>query len=68
MYSTYIKRIIRVEVLGATPEEKLSAAKEQKAVEEIISDTFFVEDDKGLIVHKEKVIYDGVGKHFVFES
>lgn len=68
MYKTFIKRIIEVEVEGTTPEEKLAKAKEKKAEERIISDTFLVEDDNQLIVAKEKVIYDGVGKVIRFEN
>ena len=68
MYKTYIKRIIEVEVLGVTPEEKLALMKEKKAKETIISDTFLIEDDKQIIIAKEKVIYDGVGKVIRFEN
>lgn len=62
MYKTYIKRIIEVVVSGKTPEELLTSAKELKAEEKIISDTFMVEDESGCIIAKQKVIYDGVGK------
>jgi len=68
MYKTYIKRIIEVEVDGSTPEEKLENAKKKTAKETIISDTFLVEDEKEIIIAKEKVIYDGVGKVIRFEN
>jgi hypothetical protein len=62
MYHTYIKRILKVEVTGDTPEEVLAELKKKQTQEILISDTFLVEDDNELIVAKQKVIYDGVGK------
>ncbi len=62
MYHTYIKRIIEVVVPGTTPEELLNSAKELKVKENVISDTFLVEDENELIIAKQKVTYDGVGK------
>ena len=67
MYKTYIKRIIEVVVSGKTPEELLTSAKELKAEEKIISDTFMVEDEGECIIAKQKVIYDGVGKVLRFD-
>lgn len=67
MYRTYIKRIIEVDVLGDTPEEKLENAKKKTAQERIISDTFMVENEKEEIIVKQKIIYDGVGKVLRFE-
>lgn len=62
MYRTYIKRIIEVVIPGETPKELLTSAKELKVQEKIISDTFMVEDENEMIIAKQKVIYDGVGK------
>mgnify|MGYP001568728685 CR=1 FL=1 len=62
MYRTYIKRIIEIEAPGDTPEAILKAAMGNKYAEKIVSDTFMVEDEKELIIAKQKVIYDGVGK------
>ena len=70
MYNIFIKRIIKVDIPNTieTPETLLKTAEEKKAKETIISDTFMVEDENKLIIAKEKVIYDGVGKVIRFEN
>jgi hypothetical protein len=68
MYHTYIKRIIKIEVPGATPEETLENAKKQKFEERVISDSFFIEDDNELVLAKEKIIYGTTGKSFMFRG
>jgi len=70
MYNIFIKRIIKVDIPNTieTPEALLKTAEEKKAKETIISDTFMVEDDRQIIIAKEKVIYDGVGKVIRFEN
>ena len=68
----YIKRIIYLPDADAkgTPEEILARIKAKSTKDVIISDTFLVEDDSGIMVAKEKVIYDGsqFGKSLVFGS
>ncbi len=66
MYSAYIKRIIKVKIpltseISETPDEVLEKAK-HTLEGEVISDTFLVEDENELIVAKQKVVYDGIGK------
>ena len=70
--NAYIKRIIYLpdaDVSGKS-EDVLSSIKEIKTREVIISDTFLVEDDKGMMVAKEKIVYEGnpLGKSLVFGS
>jgi len=69
MYNIFIKRIIKVDIPNTTetPEALLKTAEEKKAKETIISDTFLIEDDKQIIIAKQKVIYDGVGKVLRFD-
>ena len=68
MYYAYIKRIIKVDVAGENPEELLKLIKEKTLPEKIISNTFIVEDEKGIIADKEKVIYEGDGHAFVYTN
>jgi len=70
MYNIFIKRIIKVDIPNTTEtaEALLKTAEEKKAKETIISDTFLIEDERQIIIAKEKVIYDGVGKVIRFEN
>jgi len=53
----YIKRILEVEIPIAqeTPLELLEIAKKKTYPEKLISDTFIVEGDEGIILEKDKV-------------
>ena len=66
MYYAYSKRIIRFKVTERLPNEMLALVK-KGAPEEVISDTFFIDNEEGIVVAKEKVIYDGTefGKSIV---
>ena len=70
--NTYIKRIIYLPEanIKGTPTEVLASIKETPAKEVILSDTFLVEGDDGIIVAKEKIVYEGnpLGKSLVFGS
>lgn len=70
MYNIFIKRIIKLDIPNTTetPETLLKTAEEKLAKETIISDTFLIEDENKIIIAKEKVIYDTVGKVIRFEN
>jgi len=71
MYKIYTKRIIELEIpVGTkTPEELLKVAKEETSKEKIISNTFMVLDEAGIILAKEKIVNGGGnGVSFTFDG
>jgi hypothetical protein len=69
-YTLFTKRIIKIDLDiadGESPEEIIKKAKSSKWLGQVVSDTFLVEDETGIIQGKEKTVYDGRGKEFTFD-
>ncbi len=66
MNHIYTKRIIKINIDSSNPEEAINNAKNGNFNEEIISDTFLVTDENGIILAKEKVNYVGEGVYFTY--
>lgn len=62
----YIKRIIKINIDTKDPQDAITKAKTNNFLEDIISDTFIVTDENGIILAKEKVNYKGEGVSFTF--
>ena len=65
----YSKRVIKFEINGDLPaEEMLKLAKIGGLPESVVSDTFLITDKEGMILAKDKVVYDGSdnGMSFTF--
>ena len=56
---------MQIPLYGKTMKQLLEAAKTGTFEEKVISDSFYVENDEGIILDKEKVVYEGEGHTFV---